>query len=305
MSTLPSLDDLGIQAVTDKCSLAHDYLRHYDRVLGALRNEPITLLEIGVFQGGSLKVWEQYFSVAKIVGVDIREDCKQFEGGRKFVEIASQADSQAMAELGARISPHVVIDDGSHRADHIMISFKALFPFVQPGGIYIVEDMAAHGGDNAQRMRGEATISPQQYFLNFANRVVCPTEQVAVDRALFEMIDSVEFISGVVVIRKRGKPQEGHIAHCMTLAEQVNSHWIWGWLSGYILRARGDLHQAVDCAQKALDLSPSTNRHYLELAVALQRAGRLAESVAIASKGLAVKGDPNARRRLELLASKG
>ncbi len=306
MPTQPSLDDLGILSVTDKCSLAHDYLRHYDRVFGGFRDAPITVLEIGIFQGGSLKMLERYFSAAKIVGVDINEDCRAFAGGRRFVEIASQAEPDAMAALGARHNPTIVIDDGSHRADHILISFQALFPFVQPGGVYIVEDMAAHGGDNAMRFRGDAPMSPQQYFLNFANRVVCPTEQIHVDRVLYEMIDSVEFISGLVVIRKRASFNEDHIKHRASLVEVANNHWTWGWLSGYIQRARGNTEWAIECAQKALDLSPTTSRHYLELATALSRAGRLEDAAAIAAKGLELpRGDPGARRRMEQIVEKG
>jgi hypothetical protein len=35
----------------------------------------------------------------------------------------------------------IVIDDGSHLPRHQLVSFCALFPFVRPGGLYIIEDI--------------------------------------------------------------------------------------------------------------------------------------------------------------------
>ena len=67
------LDELGILHGTDKGSLGHGYLGHYERILGPLRDEPITILEIGVSDGASLRMWADYFTRATIVGVDINE----------------------------------------------------------------------------------------------------------------------------------------------------------------------------------------------------------------------------------------
>ena len=37
--------------------------------------------------------------------------------------------------------PNVILDDGSHVASHQLESFKVLFPLLQDGGIYIIEDI--------------------------------------------------------------------------------------------------------------------------------------------------------------------
>src|ERR1700722_18692475 len=97
MPSLQTLDELGIRRITDKSSLDHDYLDKYERLFAPFRDAPITVLEIGVFDGGSLRLWEDYFPRATIVGINIREACKQHEGGRRIVELASQADGNAMA----------------------------------------------------------------------------------------------------------------------------------------------------------------------------------------------------------------
>jgi cephalosporin hydroxylase len=129
-----SLDAYGILNGTDKSSLNHDYLRHYERILGHLRYEPITLLEIGVFRGGSLHMWSDYLEKALIVGVDIRPECAEYAGDRREVEIGSQADKAFLDDLGRRRRPDVIIDDGSHQADHVIATFRSLFPHLRPGG---------------------------------------------------------------------------------------------------------------------------------------------------------------------------
>jgi hypothetical protein len=43
----------------------HLYVTEYDRIFSPLRNRPITLLEIGIHNGGSLEIWSNYFTNAK------------------------------------------------------------------------------------------------------------------------------------------------------------------------------------------------------------------------------------------------
>lgn len=54
------LDELGILEGTDKGSITHDYLRSYERLLRSYRDRSITLLEIGVARGGSLRTWANF-----------------------------------------------------------------------------------------------------------------------------------------------------------------------------------------------------------------------------------------------------
>src|ERR1035437_6331525 len=63
------LDRIALQFGTDK--FVHGYTPYYERHLGLLRFEPITLLEIGVWDGASLRTWEAWMPEAQIIGVDI------------------------------------------------------------------------------------------------------------------------------------------------------------------------------------------------------------------------------------------
>ena len=66
-----TLDVIGIREATDKSSLVGDYLRQYDSLFADMRHDEFNLIEIGVFQGGSARTWERFFTRARIIGVDI------------------------------------------------------------------------------------------------------------------------------------------------------------------------------------------------------------------------------------------
>ena len=120
------------------------YLNYYDQLFDGLSDTPLTLLEIGVQNRGSLNTWAQYFSNAqKIVGCDIDEKCKSlvYEDQRIHV-VVGDANSEAANTQIRNISDafDIVIDDGSHISGDILNSFLIYFPLVRPGGIYIIED---------------------------------------------------------------------------------------------------------------------------------------------------------------------
>lgn len=118
------------------------YLAAYDRYLSHLRNKPIVMFEIGVFDGGSLEMWRHYLgSSATIVGIDINPACAERVDAPNIVRIGSQADSSFLVGLVEEFGPpDVVLDDGSHIAKHQRASFDALFPHLRSGGLYMIED---------------------------------------------------------------------------------------------------------------------------------------------------------------------
>jgi tetratricopeptide (TPR) repeat protein len=279
MLRLPILDELGIRRVTDKCSLFHDYLTKYERLFAPFRDAPITFLEIGVFDGGSLRLWEDYFPRATIVGLDIRAECKQHEGGRRIVEIASQADAGAMAAVGQKYQPDIIIDDGSHQADHILITFQALYPSLREGGLYLIEDLGMHAGQDAAKHRGSAPMSPQKYFLTLANRVTCPGEDVEFDHNTAWTTESVEFFESFAAIKKRPLPDPDRIESRRRVVEQTDLHTTWGWFSKYLLLNGGSADEAIECATRAVRMSPHDWPSHLALSQALERAGRTDEAI--------------------------
>jgi hypothetical protein len=120
----------------------HHYLGVYDRHLSRYRNKPVRILEIGVWQGGSLRMWRKYFGASAIIyGIDIDPECARFNGSDGQVRIGSQTDANFLRNVVDEMGGvDVVIDDGSHISQHQRLSFSVLFPLLSSTGIYICED---------------------------------------------------------------------------------------------------------------------------------------------------------------------
>ena len=118
------------------------YFEIYDRHFARFRDRDITLVEIGVAGGGSLEIWRRYFGPkARMVGLDVNPDCKRFETPGTRIVIGSQGDETFLEKLAAETGPiDILIDDGSHRFEHQLTTFRALFKHVKADGIYACED---------------------------------------------------------------------------------------------------------------------------------------------------------------------
>lgn len=118
------------------------YFDIYESYFSSFKDRPVNILEIGVFQGGSLLMWKSYFHKdSKIFGIDFNPECKMFEGDNISIHIGSQADMDFLSDfLSKNPKFDIIIDDGSHRVDHQRLSFEKLFPQLNDGGVYICED---------------------------------------------------------------------------------------------------------------------------------------------------------------------
>ena len=119
------------------------YFEIYDAYLTKLRGQPVTMMEIGVGDGGSLELWRKYLGPdARLVGVDINPYCRQFSGDGIEIFIGDQGDRNFMRSIAEEVGPFdIILDDGSHIMNDLRASFLALFGSVKPGGLYIAEDL--------------------------------------------------------------------------------------------------------------------------------------------------------------------
>jgi hypothetical protein len=126
---------------TDKGPGQHNYTELYERLFLQWKDEPITIFEIGVAAGGSLKMWQDYFTQARIFAVDI-EPKTAFDNARVRTFVADQANrDQLKAAIDAAGEPHILIDDGGHTMEQQQVSLGYLFEHVRPGGYYVIEDV--------------------------------------------------------------------------------------------------------------------------------------------------------------------
>lgn len=114
------------------------YHQYFNRFVGS----NVKMLEIGVYKGGSLQMWKDYFgNKAMVVGIDIDEACKQYEDDQINICIGSQNDVDFLETVWEQYGPFdIVLDDGSHFMEHQITTFEALFPRLKADGVYICED---------------------------------------------------------------------------------------------------------------------------------------------------------------------
>lgn len=205
-----TLDEIGLRFGTDKSSQFHNYLNFYDSFMAPMREAPITLLEIGVFRGASLHMWREYFPNAKIVGVDIQPNAKQFESERVHVELADQSNLQHLAELSVKHGPFdIVIEDGSHMWEHQITTLRALFPFVKNGGYYVVEDLQTNYGALQSKYRGVSSDTCVAFLKRWMDLFVADdlvdlsSVEDAFLRTYGRSIESMAFHRRACVVRKR------------------------------------------------------------------------------------------------------
>ncbi len=106
------------------------YEKHFER----FRGKAPRVLELGVDHGGSLQLWKRYFGHdADIIGVDINRESMFMES-----QIQTHCIDQTNPVLATFGPFDIVIDDGSHQAEHQVLSFEHLWP--RCTGVYLIED---------------------------------------------------------------------------------------------------------------------------------------------------------------------
>jgi SAM-dependent methyltransferase len=121
----------------------HHYFEIYHRHFERFRGRSPVVVEIGVYHGGSLQMWREYFGEgAHIVGVDINPECRMLAGNSITILIGDQADRDFLAQLRESFPRiDIVIDDGGHKMAQQIATFEELYPHLQPDGVYLCEDI--------------------------------------------------------------------------------------------------------------------------------------------------------------------
>jgi hypothetical protein len=136
------LDKLAISYGTDKSSEFHNYTRVYAKYFPYFKTKPIRFLEIGIFKGGSVQLWEDYFPNAELHFVDMTKYFIQYFSKRSQYHFLDQANINVLKNFGQKFGQFdIIIDDGGHVMEQQINSFKVLFDFVKPGGMYVIEDL--------------------------------------------------------------------------------------------------------------------------------------------------------------------
>lgn len=186
------------------------YFDIYERHFEKFRGKPITFLEIGLGHGGSLAMWKAYFGPdAKIIGLDIRDECLRFEDSADKIYIGSQTDKNTLGKIIADCGQiDIVLDDGSHIMQHMIRTFEVLYKHVSADGIYAIEDTGViyspkfGGGVDSKDTILEYTkgLMDRLYTLNRSDGTVV-TDPFTLST------NSINVYDGMIVFEKRRRSQ--------------------------------------------------------------------------------------------------
>lgn len=157
------LDELARQEETRK-SQDHGYTVYpYPIFLEPIRYLPISFLEIGVKEGNSIRMWDRFFMnlSSRLYCLDIDPNCGNNLPSRWKFFAADQMDLSALPVDGL----DVVVDDGAHTTNHNLAAFNSLWPKLNRGGFYIIEDLIAR--NRWRDVAGKIMVDYQRKFSEF------------------------------------------------------------------------------------------------------------------------------------------
>jgi hypothetical protein len=134
----------------------HNYLGVYEEIFKDVKDEDISILEIGVWKGESLKLWSKYFTKGKIYGIDIFErdskekvekNISQFERINLYKVNSYKEDKNSIENRNqffksiGDLKFDIIIDDGEHSFESQIKTFAKFKHLLSDSGIYIIEDI--------------------------------------------------------------------------------------------------------------------------------------------------------------------
>lgn len=200
------------------------YLNIYNDVFSPYRSKEISLLEIGVQNGGSLETWGQYFEQAiNIVGCDINPDIShlKYDDNRIKVFVGDGSSESGLKNVIRYASYDIIIDDGSHTSRDIIRTFCILFPLLNDDGCFVIEDLHCSywkefdGGIYAPYssvgfLKKLADIINHEHWGIDEKRALLIEHELSlfdinICEAELEKIHSISFYNSVCVIKKKKK----------------------------------------------------------------------------------------------------
>jgi hypothetical protein len=176
------------------------YHRHFSKFIG----REVHVLEIGIYSGGSLTMWKEYFGQqCYVYGVDIEEACKVYADERTKIFIGDQQDRNFWTRIKPQIPlVDILIDDGGHEPEQQIATLEEMLPHLRPGGLYLCEDV--HGSINGfnsylNGLTAQLNASVRKVH-DKEKGIVCSPTQFQAD------IHSIHFYPFVTVIEKTHSP---------------------------------------------------------------------------------------------------
>jgi hypothetical protein len=194
------------------------YENHFSRFRG---NRP-KILEVGVFHGGSLQMWKDYFGEGcQIYDIDIDPKCKSLEEEDIEIFIGSQTDRDFLREIKNKIGTvDILIDDGGHNMEQQITTYEELFSLVDENGVYLCEDLhTSYWWDYGGGLRkSDSFIEYSKNFIDYINSYHWRESSDVDGKPFANSVKSISYYDSILVIEKEPKQE---------LNSRMTGNWSW------------------------------------------------------------------------------
>lgn len=204
------MNDLETYFTNNQGRLIHKwkhYFEIYDRHFSRFRGTDVHIVEFGVFQGGSLQMWKNYFGPkCKIYGIDINPHCKSVEESQIEIIIGDQGNRDFLQSIAKRIPRiDILIDDGGHTMRQQINTFEELFRYVDKNGVYLCEDIhtsywPSFGGGYQKK---DSFIEYSKNFIDYINAWHSKQAGRLSVSEFTKSVHSLHYYDSILVIEKR------------------------------------------------------------------------------------------------------
>lgn len=164
---MKTLEEISLTYKSDKGAIYHNYLTIYEKYFSKYRNSLENFLEIGLWEGESLRMWRDYFNVGNLVGVDIL-DLSHINLKDTVILLGDQsvrADLESITDKSYS-EFDIIIDDGGHMMHQQQITLGCMFKYLKSGGVFVIEDLHTCGNPSYTRGSDTETLDVLRTFID-------------------------------------------------------------------------------------------------------------------------------------------
>lgn len=170
----------SLSTKTDK-SWAHQYIHIYQSLFEPIRNNVKRVLEIGIWDGESLRMWRDYFDKAHITGIDISNRVDGMKDEERIEAIFTNAySSNAVNLFDTKFD--IIIDDGPHSLETQLFCVANYSSLLSSKGILVVEDIP---DPSWIPVLAEAVPTNLKSYMYAIDRRIAPNRQSINDELMF------------------------------------------------------------------------------------------------------------------------
>jgi len=180
----------------------NNYFEIYENLFKRFKNKKITLVEVGIGNGGSLFMWRNYFGKkAKIIGIELNPEAKKLELNGFQIHIGDQSNPNFWKNFYKKVGKvDILIDDGGHTNLQQITTLMESLNYIKHNGMIIVEDT------HTSFMKDKGFKNPSKFsFINFTFQIIetLHRRNPMIKKKLnylSRIVNSIEYFDSITVI---------------------------------------------------------------------------------------------------------